>query len=131
MAPRLALGLVLSSDCQKALGVHVRGPRSHLPGEGAWGILQPPARDVPRFWSCLWVGTRQGREEELTMPGVGVWGQVAPVPPPPTPAATQGSGVPIPLPLLSAPVWGDLASVFPSIPLNRLYLLLFPRSLLL
>lgn len=34
-------------------------------------LLQPPARGVPRFWSCLWVGTRQGWEEELTMPGGG------------------------------------------------------------
>lgn len=103
---RLALGLVLSSDCQKALGVHVRGPRSHLPGEGAWGILQPPARDVPRFWSCLWVGTRQGREEELTMPGVGVWGQVAPVPPPPHPCSHPGVWCPHPSPVAVCPSLG-------------------------
>lgn len=77
---RSALGLVPGSDGQEALGVHVRGPGSHPPGEGAQGIWQPPARGVPKFWSCLWVGTRHWQEEELTMPGGGRWLMLPPTP---------------------------------------------------
>lgn len=91
---RSALGLVPGSDSQKALGVHAKGPCFCPPREGAQGILQSPARGVPKFWSCLWVGPRHWREEELMIPGAG---QVAPVPQNP-PAASQGSGVPLPLP---------------------------------